>query len=266
MSTVRVEVSPQMRRALIRPSDHDSVTPRHSYVDSERANESDTVGNHVIHHVTSDENGVGGRLSVEEESNEESTAGEEEDTVPWETTTTDTLPETIDPIDFIESHPRSYSESALPRNGHLAPTTADGQGHRYENWSVMAQMEDGCRRGRVIKRFKASRAAQRERQRAPYPLPRQAKAKNAHPRPTLASRKRRLSGRAVRPPQWNASEGDMAQADEMGDGEGKDDGFVDCPEGLRRRNKKRPVSMAIRSEEQCSSNNTWVDLQIPDII
>ena len=35
----------------------------------------------------------------------------------------------------------------------------------------------------------------------------------------------------------------MAQADEMGEGEVKDDGFVDCPpgsEGMRRRNKKRP--------------------------
>ena len=39
----------------------------------------------------------------------------------------------------------------------------------------------------------------------------------------------------------------MAQADEMGEGEVKDDGFVDCPpgpEGNRRRNKKRPGELA----------------------
>lgn len=39
----------------------------------------------------------------------------------------------------------------------------------------------------------------------------------------------------------NASEeGDMAQADEMGEGEGKDDGFVEGLDPIsRRRNKKR---------------------------
>ena len=40
----------------------------------------------------------------------------------------------------------------------------------------------------------------------------------------------------------NASEeGDMAQADEMGEGEGRDDGFVEGVDPIsRRRNKKRP--------------------------
>ena len=31
----------------------------------------------------------------------------------------------------------------------------------------------------------------------------------------------------------------MAQADEMGEGEGRDDGFVDCAEGMKKRGKKR---------------------------
>ena len=41
----------------------------------------------------------------------------------------------------------------------------------------------------------------------------------------------------------NASEeGDMAQADEMGEGDGRDDGFVEGSDSInnRRRNKKRP--------------------------
>ncbi len=90
--------------------------------------------------------------------------------------------------------------------------------------------------------MKTPRAVKSERLRVPYPLQRPAgKAKYARPSPS--SRKRRLSGRLMRLPQpSNASEeGDMAQADEMGEGEGRDDGFV---EGLdpvsRRRNKKRP--------------------------
>lgn len=47
----------------------------------------------------------------------------------------------------------------------------------------------------------------------------------------------------MRPSQLsNASEeGDMAQADEMGEGEGRDDGFVEGTDSInRRRNKKRP--------------------------
>ncbi len=59
---------------------------------------------------------------------------------------------------------------------------------------------------------------------------------------STAPRKRRLSGRLARPPQLsNASEeGDMAQADEMGEGEGRDDGFVDGGEAIRKRNRKKP--------------------------
>ena len=62
-------------------------------------------------------------------------------------------------------------------------------------------------------------------------------------RPVPISRKRRYSGRLSRP-SHSVSEGDMAMADEMGEGEGEeggDDGFVDCPGGdtVKRRSKKR---------------------------
>lgn len=61
-------------------------------------------------------------------------------------------------------------------------------------------------------------------------------------RPVPISRKRRPSGRQSRP-SHSVSEGDMAMADEMGegDGEGADDGFVDCAGGevVKRRIKKR---------------------------
>ena len=93
-----------------------------------------------------------------------------------------------------------------------------------------------------MKRNKGSRVAKVERQRAPYPLPRPAKVKAVHPRPSPLSRKRRSSGRLVRALQpANASEEtDMAQADEMGEGEGRDDGFVDGgQEPSKRRSKKR---------------------------
>lgn len=97
--------------------------------------------------------------------------------------------------------------------------------------------------GRVVKRNKGSRVAKVERQRAPYPLPRPGKVKSIHSRPSPLSRKRRYSGRAVRPPLQpaNASEEtDMAQADEMGE-EGRDDGFIDgaVQEPFKRRSKKR---------------------------
>ena len=97
--------------------------------------------------------------------------------------------------------------------------------------------------GRSMKRLKPSRSVKADRYRNPYPLPRPpGKNKPPHPRPSPSSRKRRLSGRLVRPAQHsNASEeGDMAQADEMGEGEGRDDGFVEGVDPIgRRRNKKR---------------------------
>lgn len=99
-------------------------------------------------------------------------------------------------------------------------------------------------KGRPMKRLKPTRGMKVDRFRTPYPLPRPpGKGKAQHPRPSPSSRKRRLSGRLMWPSQHsNASEeGDMAQADEMGEGEGRDDGFVEGLDPIsRRRNKKRP--------------------------
>ena len=81
--------------------------------------------------------------------------------------------------------------------------------------------------------------------RTPYQVPRQnklGKPQHIHPRPSPLSRKRRLSVRLARPAQVLSvsEEGDMAQADEMGEGEGRDDGFVEGLDSVgRRRNKKR---------------------------
>ena len=89
--------------------------------------------------------------------------------------------------------------------------------------------------------MKTPRASKSERLRAPYPLPRPS-LKAKYSRPSPSSRKRRLSGRLMRPAQpSNASEeGDMAQAEEMGE-EGRDDGFVEGIDPVsRRRIKKRP--------------------------
>ena len=66
------------------------------------------------------------------------------------------------------------------------------------------------------------------------------------PRPSPLPRKRRASGKmiaVVRRPY--ISEGDMAQADEMGDVDGHDEGFQDGQEGdnkLRKKTKKKPSS------------------------
>ena len=60
-------------------------------------------------------------------------------------------------------------------------------------------------------------------------------------RPVPILRKRRFSGRLLHA-SHSVSEGDMAMADEMGEGEeGRDDGFVDCVGGemVKRRSKKR---------------------------
>ncbi len=93
-----------------------------------------------------------------------------------------------------------------------------------------------------VKRFKSLRGGKMERQRPPHPVPRPTKIKSMRANMSSGSRKRRLSGRLARPPQLsNASEeGDMAQADEMGEGEGRDDGFVDGGEAIRKRNRKKP--------------------------
>ena len=63
-------------------------------------------------------------------------------------------------------------------------------------------------------------------------------------RPSPLPRKRRTSGKMIvnRP---YISEGDMAQADEMGDVDGHDEGFQDCQEGdnkMRKKTKKKPAN------------------------
>lgn len=69
-------------------------------------------------------------------------------------------------------------------------------------------------------------------------------------RPSPLPRKRRASGKMIavvnRP---YISEGDMAQADEMGDIDGHDEGFQDSQEGdnkLRKRTKKKPSGKYIQ--------------------
>ena len=45
----------------------------------------------------------------------------------------------------------------------------------------------------------------------------------------------------------------MAQADEMGEGEGRDDGFVDGGEAVRKRNRKKPGELGFsqRGKSRC---------------
>lgn len=153
--------------------------------------------------------------------------------------TTDNFPESIDPIDFIDNNPRP-THSLHP---HGVLNNGGSDRHKYENWSTHVSERDleELARKNSVKRSKASRGGGKiERQRPPHPLPRLTKVKPV--RTTVTTRKRRLSGRLARPPQLsNASEeGDMAQADEMGEGEGRDDGFVDGGEAIRKRNRKKP--------------------------
>lgn len=180
---------------------------------------------------------LGPDLGEEESDKGESTAEEGGDTLPYESTTTDTVPEFHEPVDFIECRVRPSSDFPASRDFH--GTTSQQQQQHNKNPSVA---DDWLRRAKPMKRTnKAARdrfTAAKERQRAPHPPPRPVKLKAPYPRPSPAMRKRRPSGRMLRPPS-NASEGDMAQADEMG--EGRDDGFVDCmsSESLKRRCKKR---------------------------
>lgn len=186
---------------------------------------------HMTEHVSNNDSSFKEqRGSVGNDSDEDSTAEEGGDTVPYESTTTDTLPDPVEPIDFIESRPSCYPDPAACNGHHTGGRgVAAEDHHRSENWST----------SKVMKRSKASRVSKVERQRMPYPLPRPGKPKVPHVRPNPASRKRRFSGRVLRAPLSNASEGDMAQADEMGEGEGKDDGFVDSLEGVKKKGKKR---------------------------
>ena len=185
---------------------------------------------HMTEHVGKNDSSIREQRASVGNSDEDSTAEEGGDTVPYESTTTDTLPDPVDPIDFIETRPSCYPEPTACNGHHTGGRGVSPEDHhRSENWNT----------SRVIKRSKASRVSKIERQRMPYPPPRPGKPKVPHVRPTPSSRKRRFSGRVLRAPLSNASEGDMAQADEMGEGEGRDDGFVDCLEGIKKKGKKR---------------------------
>ena len=94
------------------------------------------------------------------------------DTVPYESTTTDTIPEAMDPIDFIENSPPKYPPPAClaMHNGRFTggasmTVGASGRGggggggfcavagHKYENWSIdvhMKEIEDGGRKGTLL--------------------------------------------------------------------------------------------------------------------
>ena len=202
----------------------------------------------------------------------DSTTGER-DTVPCESTATDTMPECslLEPLDFIESNilrddracvlfpvpaaPRGQqslpsSSSSLPqahgsttcgsRVGGVAGvggsgTVVNGSQAAAASWGLSpVHRVEG--RG-AAKRGKGTRVAPKERQRSqPSSLPRPSKPKGMRPSP--ATRKRRCSGRPLlRAPLSNASEGDMEQADEMG--EGLDEGFEDGAEELRKRKRKQ---------------------------
>uniref|UniRef100_A0A1X7U728 Uncharacterized protein n=1 Tax=Amphimedon queenslandica TaxID=400682 RepID=A0A1X7U728_AMPQE len=131
----------------------------------------------------------------------------------------------------------------------ISSSRAVGGVHSYENWPIFLGLGDETgKRKRNLTRFKGSRAPI-IRQRPPQPLPRGAnKVKTPRP-PAPLPRKRRIPIKP-RPPQGMVtSEGDMAQADETGDEEGRsDDGFVEGndPGGSGRRRKKRqPVLIGV---------------------
>ena len=98
------------------------------------------------------------KLSISDESNEDqSTAEEGRDSLPnYESTTTDNIAEPIEPVDFIETNPRLHSQTEyrFHANGAVIGSHGNSQvpppppGHRYENWNVELQIEDGSRRGR----------------------------------------------------------------------------------------------------------------------
>lgn len=104
------------------------------------------------------------KLSASEESNEEaSTAEEGLDSVPnYESTTTDNIVDsmTFEPIDYIESNPRLSTTRELHyhANGHGAligshnndPHVPSPLGHRYENWSVVLQLDDGTKKSESL--------------------------------------------------------------------------------------------------------------------
>lgn len=109
------------------------------------------VDSHVIQQM---------KLSASEESNEEaSTAEEGVDSVPnYESTTTDNIIDSVEPIDYIESNPRLSTANELHyhANGALIGRCNNGPhmpsplGHRYENWSVVLPLDDGTKKSESL--------------------------------------------------------------------------------------------------------------------
>jgi hypothetical protein len=187
---------------------------------------------------------------------EKSSTTEELDTVPGDSTGTTT--DTCNPL-------RLYGNGCLGDEGsHVTYTSLQEEGvtittprlgpHSYENWSIILNMnremdEGSGKKKRNLTKVKGMRGGMR--QRPPQPLPRQSvKLKSVGRPPAPTPRKRRAIIGKPRPLQGTVtSEGDMAQADEMGDeGEGhSDDGFVDGTEfgSARRRTKKRQGNISI---------------------
>ena len=113
------------------------------------------VGDHVtnkggvVGHVTQRM-----KLSLSDESNEEaSTAEEGRDSVPnYESTTTDNIMESMEPVDYIESNPRLGSGIRYHTNGALIGNHGSNAmpDHRYENWSVVVQVDDGSKKSKFV--------------------------------------------------------------------------------------------------------------------
>ena len=170
MSTAAVKASPQTQRAFSNSDDH--VTPVHNGLSGHVTSTPAGVEEHVSDPVTSETaNGKSDDIvttdfrrdiSLGDDSDEEESTAGEGDTVPYESTTTDTIPDPVEPLDFIESHAHRFSSSVLtPHNGHFAAAGGGGGsrvgggagggavrphshigtvGHRYENWNVMMQV------------------------------------------------------------------------------------------------------------------------------
>ena len=91
------------------------------------------------------------KLSLSDESTEEG-----RDSVPnYESTTTDNIIDSFEPVDYIESNPRLHagSEIRYHANGGLVGNHGNGAGpslpyHRYENWSVLDQIDDGSKKSK----------------------------------------------------------------------------------------------------------------------
>ena len=118
----------------------------------------------VCDHVTTTRGGVFDhvtpqrmKLSLSDDSNEEaSTAEEGRDSVPnYESTTTDNIMESLEPIDYIESNPRLSSEIRYHANGPMVGNRGNGAApsppdHRYENWSVLEGIDDGSKKSERV--------------------------------------------------------------------------------------------------------------------